>query len=153
MLRCVKTQFPAILIDTREQQPLQFGSRILTKSATLKIGDYSLRGHSTSGVVIERKSLNDFFSSFAGKHRTAMAMKMKKMGAYHSAMLLVEADVDEVFNGSRYQVNVSGASLFGSVVGMCTALGIQTIFVGDRAAAAVAAYRFMFDYLKRLHVH
>jgi len=144
-------KMPVILIDTREQTPLPFvtsrGVRI--KRVTLKVGDYSLQGHSTRGVVIERKSLADFFSSFAGRHRPAMMRKLERMGAFHSAMLLVEADVDEVLNGSRF-LEVSGPSLFGSVVGACVDAGVQALFVHDRDAAAVAAHRFLANYLERL---
>jgi ERCC4-type nuclease len=52
-----------ILIDTREQRPLDFGSQ-LTRRATLATGDYSVEGLADS-VAIERKSLADLTVALA----------------------------------------------------------------------------------------
>lgn len=54
---------PVILCDTREQNVISF-KNIKTKSATLKFGDYSLDANNHEGIVIEKKSLSDFATSF-----------------------------------------------------------------------------------------
>ena len=53
-----------VLIDTREQQPLEFN-----KSAILKLdfGDYTLGGDDFTNTFVDRKSAGDFLSTFGGQ--------------------------------------------------------------------------------------
>ena len=53
-----------VLVDTREQQPLEF-----TKSKILKLdfGDYTLGGNNFSNTFVDRKSAGDFLSTFGGQ--------------------------------------------------------------------------------------
>lgn len=51
-----------ILIDTREQNPISFKFSEFHK---LDVGDYTCRGEDYSNIFIERKSADDFLSSFS----------------------------------------------------------------------------------------
>ena len=53
-----------VLIDTREQQPLQFNNSKILK---LDFGDYTLGGDDFSNTFVDRKSSGDFLSTFGGQ--------------------------------------------------------------------------------------
>lgn len=54
---------PSIIVDTREQKPLQFG-HLRTTRKKLDYGDYSLRGFERR-VAVERKSLLDLWGTLS----------------------------------------------------------------------------------------
>ena len=53
-----------ILIDTREQQPLEFSKSKILK---LDFGDYTLGGENFSNTFVDRKRAGDFLSTFGGQ--------------------------------------------------------------------------------------
>jgi ERCC4-type nuclease len=53
-----------VLIDTREQQPLEFDKSKILK---LDFGDYTLGGNDFSNTFVDRKSSGDFLSTFGGQ--------------------------------------------------------------------------------------
>ena len=53
-----------VLIDTREQQPLEFPKSKILK---LDFGDYTLGGDNFSNTFVDRKSSGDFLSTFGGQ--------------------------------------------------------------------------------------
>ena len=53
-----------VLIDTREQQPLEFPKSKILK---LDFGDYTLGGNNFSNTFVDRKSAGDFLSTFGGQ--------------------------------------------------------------------------------------
>jgi len=53
-----------VLIDTREQQPLEFSKSKILK---LDFGDYTLGGDDFSNTFVDRKSPGDFLSTFGGQ--------------------------------------------------------------------------------------
>jgi ERCC4-type nuclease len=139
-----------IVVDTREQRPLRFPPRIKTVRRRLVHGDYSLDGHSAKGIVVERKSHNDFFGSFT-RGRKEMYEKMLKMGKrYHRAYLVVESPVSDVLDGSRYS-RIDGGWLLGAVMEICARTGVVPLFCDDSEAAARAVLQ-LFDVYHSLTV-
>lgn len=53
-----------VLVDTREQQPLEFPKSEILK---LDFGDYTLGGNDFSNTFVDRKSAGDFLSTFGGQ--------------------------------------------------------------------------------------
>lgn len=53
-----------VLVDTREQQPLEFPKSQILK---LDFGDYTLSGENFSNTFVDRKSAGDFLSTFGGQ--------------------------------------------------------------------------------------
>ena len=53
-----------VLVDTREQQPLEFPKSQILK---LDFGDYTLGGNDFSNTFVDRKSAGDFLSTFGGQ--------------------------------------------------------------------------------------
>jgi ERCC4-type nuclease len=86
-----------VLVDTREQTPL-FGTRLpkgLTLcSATLKDGDYGLRGF--SGFAIERKGISDLLS-YCTTERLKTKAKMDRFRKMEWVGLVIEAKESEIY--------------------------------------------------------
>lgn len=82
-----------ILIDTREQQPLNFPNSIESK---LDFGDYTAGGGKFSNTFIDRKAVGDFCSTFSGgvdRFRREMD-RCVEFGAY--MFVVVESSVDKI---------------------------------------------------------
>jgi hypothetical protein len=88
-----------ILIDSREQNPYEFFSQIRGKIGT---GDYTLGGQLFNGIVIERKSLQDFGGTLGSgldrfKRELARVREEKRY-----LVVLVEYPIKEIFNYRFY---------------------------------------------------
>lgn len=85
---------PVLLVDTREQRPLQF-SHLPAESATLYTGDYSVKGLEEF-FTVERKSLADLAGSLT-RERDRFMHEMHRMRGYPSAYLLAIGDDKELY--------------------------------------------------------
>lgn len=85
-----------IIVDSREQKPLEFDAP--TRTAALKFGDYRLSNDKVSGdCYIERKSIMDFHGT-VGKDRARFEREIERSqaaGAY--LVVVVEGDMEEVY--------------------------------------------------------
>lgn len=88
-----------ILIDTREQKPLKFNG-YKSKIFKLDVGDYSIEEPYYDDLFIERKSIEDFFSTFGTelqfKRFMAEVKRAEEYGFY--IIVMVERDIDECLN-------------------------------------------------------
>ena len=80
---------PVLLVDTREQRPLQF-SHLPAESATLYTGDYSVRGLEEI-FAVERKSLADLAGSLT-RERDRFMKEMHRLRGYRFPYLLAIGD-------------------------------------------------------------
>lgn len=90
------SELPTILIDNREQKPLSFEnlhirgiSALPTERATLKTGDYAIKGLENI-VCIERKSAQDLYGTlFQGRER--FQREMERMQSFKYKYLVIES--------------------------------------------------------------
>ena len=98
----LRTPKATLLIDTREQNPLDFsrfeGWFAGLERKALTRGDYSIAGLEEI-CVVERKDLPDLVHSFTADRR-AFGKRIKKMSAYPHKLLVITAAMSEV--KSRY---------------------------------------------------
>ncbi len=87
-----------ILRDTREQTPWHFPGCPM-ESATLKTGDYSIRGY-TDWIAIERKSHADAWSSYGPDWRRFQRC-LERMGAMAERGALVAVVVESTMQGMQ----------------------------------------------------
>lgn len=80
---------PVLLVDTREQKPLQF-SYLPAEPATLYTGDYSVRGLEEV-FAVERKSLADLAGSLT-RERDRFMREMHRLRGYRFPYLLAIGD-------------------------------------------------------------
>lgn len=139
-----------IIVDTREQQPLEFAHR--TRSTTLRFGDYRLSNNKVSdSCYIERKSVMDFHGSVCkGFERFEREVgRALSAGAY--LIVLVEGTLNDVrsFSSSgffnkplseaRQKRSITSASSVFSKMRELLQLypeNLQFLFVNDRQTAA-----------------
>lgn len=129
---------PVLLIDTREQYPLDFKrhsdrfQHIITQ--TLKEGDYSVYVPGDSRkIAFERKSLGDLVGTLIGG-RERFKRECERLLAYDYAALLIEASFREVSSPYGFS-RVNPASILGSLQSISLQFGIDVIFAGDRNSA------------------
>jgi DNA excision repair protein ERCC-4 len=87
---------PAIVVDTREQQPLPF-HRLKTQSGVLVTGDYSVAGLENL-FAVERKSISDLVSCCVGENRQRFEHELHRLRGFRFKRLLIvgtEAQIQE----------------------------------------------------------
>lgn len=131
---------PIVLIDTREQSPLdlaRFNNWLAgTRVATLETADYSIEGME-SLVCLERKSLNDLVATLM-HNRQRFFRQLERMQAFPYRAILVEASYEDV--KSPYYFTSDTAAHPNGVSGSLDALevrfGIPVIYTSRNRALA-----------------
>lgn len=118
--------------DTREPPDCAWRLGIPTVRAKLESGDYSFRGGESS-VAIERKTLSDWIGSLTFG-RARFEREMDRLSTFSRAVIVVEANLDEVLGGD-YRSAVTPKALRGSIASIQARWGVSTQFIGDRAKA------------------
>lgn len=152
----------AVLVDTREQAPLRFAAGVVTRSETIRVGDYALAQPHDAGLRIERKSLSDFCGTMSGrkvKHErktkvtvdSAFARFDRELARAVEAnlyvVMIVESDINEAqsFNylPQFRHLKVSPHYVMHQLRDLLTRypLHFQALFVDGRAAMATTVVR------------
>ena len=119
-----------IVVDTREQTPLEFSEGVCVVRRKLETGDYSIAGMETDGVAIERKSLDDLVSTVIHA-KARFAAELTRMQAYRFRAVVVEASVDDVM-AHRYRADVHPRSVLALCNAMYVRYGVPVFFWGAR---------------------
>lgn len=99
---------PVILVDTREQRPLQFSAAVETKRTTLGAGDYTIEG--CDAARVERKTLDDFAHCSVHAWSRFKAQLDNLVGFRHS-VVVVECSLGELLKNDTATLNLRRASL------------------------------------------
>ena len=146
----LRTPKPAIVIDTREQNPFSFErfhnwfSGIERRA--LELGDYSIAGLEEK-CAVERKDLGDLVRSFQ-MERPVFVARLKRMSAYPDRLLLITAPLSQV--KSRYEhspanPNQITQSLIATLAGLRVPfLCVDTHELGEETVAS---------YLYQIHLY
>lgn len=123
-----------IIIDTREQNPLKFNKNVYIRNKSLKEGDYSIYGYSKE-IVIERKSVGDFFSTFAiTKNKKRVIKEFERLSKIPYWYLLIEGSYSQVKKG--YKFSRANGQLIDYVMALVIHYGGHIIFANDRIEAS-----------------
>jgi len=136
---------PAVVVDTRENEPYLFqsgGLRVIRSA--LPAGDYSLAGHEES-VAVERKTLEDFVSTVI-RSRKRFFKELRLLSKYDAACVVVEANLRDILDG-RYRSGAHPNSVLGTLLSIIVDFGIPVFFCSDPQAAC----RFVEGFLLRYH--
>ncbi len=125
---------PVFLIDTREQKPFRFPPGITIWKTGLKVGDYSVKGWDKKrGIIIERKSLNDFFLTMV-KGRKRFNKELELMKDYRFKAVVIEADYPTICRGIDWSQS-KGDFLYTEFLQDCMKYSIAPIFCSYRLEA------------------
>lgn len=134
-----------IIIDTREQEPYSFDSRLAAAvRRALPAGDYSVEGLEER-VAVERKTLNDFVSTVIHS-RNRFREELQKLSGYRAACVVVEAGVLDVLL-HRYRGDAQPNAVLGNALSIILDFRIPVFFCGNRQAAC----QFVQAYLLAAH--
>ena len=129
-----KYTYPDIVIDTREQQPLKFkGLNII--SSKLECGDYAKS--IDSKVVVERKSLGDFYSTLSTGFERFKREIERAAKANTYIVVLTECQLKTVLYAKRKFGACSGEYIMHHMRQLCRQYeNIQFVFADGKAEAA-----------------
>ena len=136
-----------IIIDTREQIPLEFEPDIETCAGTLRAGDYSLAGF-TEAVAIERKELGDFIAC-CGQERERFKAELQRLKAYEARAIVIEADMGQIIQRA-YRSRIKPESVMGSMASWTLRYQVPFILAGDRDGATRFIVAMFRNYLNQL---
>jgi len=144
------TAYP-IIIDTREQRPLEFPPSVKTERAKLDTGDYSISGW-TSAFAVERKSITDLVGSLTND-RERFERELKRMTAFEFRRVIVEGSYRQAVEYIWRNRRSHPAAVIGSINAFEVRYGVPFIFAASRneASGRVAnwARYFVREKLKR----
>ena len=138
-----------ILIDTREQQPYFYGHAqqaetdpeyrgVLFESATLKTGDYSIKGMTDPekgpSITIERKNPSDLFLSM-GTDRERFEKEWHRMAAFDFSALVIELDYHSVYTAPPELSKMRSKAVFRSIIAISQRYNIHCYPCKNRAMA------------------
>lgn len=129
-----------ILVDTREQRPLQFSADVAVERVTLHAGDYSVRGLSDR-VAIERKSTQDLVQC-VGPERERFLDCCRRMRDYEFRLLVVECSVEDVY-AQLYRGRTRPESVIGTTLALFVDYGLPTLWAGSARNAANMVERIL----------
>ncbi|MFH0878494.1 MAG: ERCC4 domain-containing protein [Lentisphaerota bacterium] len=122
-----------IIIDSREQCPLNFPEDVETISGTLAAGDYSMPGFEEDAAV-ERKELGDLLACI-GPERERFKRELLRLRSYPCRAVVIEGTLADILAGN-YRSKVNPASVVGSIASWMNRYHTPFLFCGDRAGAA-----------------
>ncbi|MGR3221209.1 MAG: ERCC4 domain-containing protein, partial [Candidatus Anammoxibacter sp.] len=117
-----------ILVDSREQMPLEF-KEAKTEVVTLDTGDYSLLNFQDE-ICIERKSLDDLLNTL-GKNRERFMREVQRMRGFEYAALVIESPLWEIVSGN-WRSQISPVSVFGSLQSLSVSHGVHVFWCESR---------------------
>lgn len=137
----------SILVDTREQQPLEFPPHVRVIRGTLTTGDYSLPGLEDL-VAIERKELGDLVTC-CGVERDRFRRECQRLAAYRCRGIVIEATLADIIS-HRYRSAMVPQAVIATLTSWSTRYSLPVWFAGDRSGAACIVHTLCRQYLRHL---
>lgn len=140
-----------IIVDTREQLPYDFACITpppAVEVATLDAGDYSLKGFEGQ-VAIERKTLNDAYSTF-GQGRRRFQVELERLAGYQFAAVVIEADWHTIVRRPPSRSRLNPKTVVASIAAWSQRYGVHFWTCPNREFAERWTYRLLERFWKDL---
>lgn len=127
-----------IIVDSREQLPLEFSESIKTIHSGLKFGDYKLNDDKFShNCCIERKSMVDFYGTLSsGLARFQKELEKAREAGYYM-VVLIEEPFTKIYDKSKNLKRVPTEYVLHNMRAIIQSFdNVQFLFVEDRTEAA-----------------
>lgn len=134
-----------IIIDTREQTPLDFGD-VETVRAKLDEGDYSLEGLEQY-VAIERKSKEDMWGCVGGS-RDRFESCLARLSLLDRSAVVIECTLADFKVRPRHVKRITVATAVHSCISWQVQYNVPFVWIDSRRDAAAWIYRFLCAYVK-----
>lgn len=158
-----------ICVDQREQRPYDFGCMIdkaavpfAVRSGFLQSGDYSVdpaagaaEEYETSrdprdGIAIERKSLQDLYSTL-GSHRDRFEAEWERLSRYGHALVVIEAELSQIKEPNKFlnhPTNLNPKSVINTLLAWQLRYGVHWVACPGRGFAEQLTFRVMEKWVK-----
>lgn len=134
-----------ILIDTREQKPLEFPYEYVeeTNRVTLKVGDYSClyKDNYVPQIIFERKAIGDLFSTmgqgygrFKRELETAKELNIK-------LILVIEGSITKIIKGTSHS-SLKGISILRKLLTLWIKYGLDFHCFRNREEMSLFIYEY-----------
>lgn len=146
------------IVDTREQSPLVFPMKdVKIERVALETGDYAVRiGAEIAPVRVERKSINDLFSSFSGDNYRREKEKIQRAKEGNVRYVLaIEGSCSDVRRGASYfrgghmhQVQKDGLSQVRQIETISMRYGVEVRYCSGRDDMAFMVQEILMAYVR-----
>ena len=124
-----------ILIDTREQTPLEFTHQFITNVERIKldVGDYGCRfadDHIPS-IFFERKSIGDLFGTMTSGYKRFKREILRAQESKTTLIIIIEGTLSKVLRGYEHST-VEGITIVKKLLTLWVKYGIKPVFCKDR---------------------
>ena len=131
---------PRLIIDTREQTPLEFAHLAYT-TGTLQSGDYSAVGLEDA-FCVERKTIADLAGSLT-RERARFMREMHRLRGFHNAyLLIVGSEQDTASLAAKGRVNMK--QIYNSLLAIQARYGVHIVWVDTPEEAALLVETWAF---------
>ena len=135
-----------IVIDTREQKPLEFSQP--TETGTLPTGDYSVKGLEKF-VAIERKSVDDLVGCLKKGSRARFEKELSRGRGLEYFALVIEADLAALAAG-EYRSEMKPAAVIQSLLAFSVRYRLPVFFCPNRQYAARVVESLLSKYVREI---
>jgi len=144
-----------LLIDSREQHPLEFKHKLITEVITTKldVGDYGaeLPNGQIIPIFFERKSIGDLYSTLShGYERFKQEIERSK-GYNYQIIIIVERNLSTILTGFGYSSRTPQSIVY-QLFTILARYKVWTVFCRDRNEASEYITQFFIgqakEYLK-----
>lgn len=145
-----------VIVDTREQAPLEFTHPWVTevKREKLDVGDYAVEfkdGYRPS-IVFERKSISDLFGTLGNGYKRFKNEIIRANKSDTTMLLIVEGTLMDVANGYKHS-KIDGMSIIAKMFTLWVKYGIIPIYTRSREEMSLYITNFYLsagkDYIRR----
>lgn len=136
-----------IVIDTREQAPLDFSKYNCTvETGTLATADYSLQGLETL-AAIERKSEDDLLGSLT-QGRERFERELARLRGFSLKSVVCETSWQRLAKG-MYRSKMTPHSCLQSIIGLSVRFDVPFLMVETHQAAAYTVFHLFRHFLEQ----
>lgn len=140
IMSATKDSLPRLIIDTREQTPLEF-RHLEAMRGTLQSGDYSAKGIEDT-FCVERKTVADLAGSLTRERARFMREMHRLRGFTNAYLLIIGRDIDLAALVAQGRANVK--QIEHSLMALQARYGVHVVWVDtpDEAALLVESWAF-----------
>ncbi len=134
-----------ILIDSREQKPLEFDFPYVEEIRVekLEVGDYTVEYNDgyRPPVIFEKKSIPDLYGTLGKGHKRFKKEIAKAKDMNIKLILIIEGTLSKVLKGYEHST-LSGISIVRTVFSLWLRYGLTPVFCKDRAEMQTFIYNY-----------
>lgn len=136
-----------IVVDNREQEPLQF-INLASETGTLQSGDYSFRG-AEELFAVERKSIGDLVGCCVGDNRERFFRELHRLRGFKFKRLVIVGSRKAIEAGN-YRSKLNPKAVFATLSAVEVRYDVPVVFAADARDAALLIESWAFWFAREM---